>query len=93
MFVDDSLKFCVQHDLMPPFDGCESVFIETECESSSNLIVGNVYRAPGTYLDNFNSFLTHALMQLPKRRSYVILWVTLILICSTVLSISPQMTL
>ena len=38
---------------MSSSDGYECVFIEIERTSSCNLIVGNIYRVPGTHIDNF----------------------------------------
>ena len=38
---------------MPSQDEFEAVFIEIQRHNSSNLIVGNVYRAPGTPLNTF----------------------------------------
>ena len=68
LFVDNSLKFRVRHDIMPSFDGCESVFIEIERDSCCNLIVGNVYRAPGSHLDNFKQNFDLCLNTIAKEK-------------------------
>ena len=61
VFISRRLKFCVHDDLMPSSDSYESVFIENECEFSSNLIVGNVYGTPGSHPENFQQCLDFCL--------------------------------
>ena len=55
MFISDSLKYYPRNDLMTACIDYEAVFIEIEREHASNLIVGNVYRAPNTSVNNLNS--------------------------------------
>ena len=54
MFINNSLNFHIREDLMPSQDDFEAIFIEIQRANASNLIVGNVYRAPGTCLNNFH---------------------------------------
>ena len=52
-FISNSLNFCLRSELMPSQDEFKAVFIWIQRDHASNLIVGNVCRAPGTPLNTF----------------------------------------
>ena len=56
MFINNSLNFHIREDLMSSQDDFEAIFIEIQRANASNLIVGNVYRAPGTCLNFHKCF-------------------------------------
>ena len=53
LFISDRLNFIKRYDLMSSCEDFECVFIELQRDNACNLVVGNVYRAPGTSTDNF----------------------------------------
>ena len=55
MFISNSMNFHIREDLMPSQDDFETVFVEVQRNKARNLIIGIVYRAPGTSSDTFNT--------------------------------------
>ena len=68
MFVHNSLNFRLREDLMPSQADFEAIFMEIQRVDACNLIVGNVYRAPGTSFDNFDSSFDSCLDNITKER-------------------------
>lgn len=66
MFIHDTLKFRTRSDLMISSTDYECIFIEIERSHACNVIVGSVYRAPGTSLDNFLSSFDNCLNLITK---------------------------
>ena len=72
MFVSDSLNFRIREDLMPSCDDYECIFIEIQRDHACNVIVGNVYRAPGTSLVSFLSSLDACLNVVAQEKKTVL---------------------
>ena len=66
MFICNSLNFRIREDLMPSRDDFETVFIEIQRSNACNLIVGNVYRTPGTSTDILYSSFDSCLDKVTK---------------------------
>ena len=68
MFISDSLNFCIRDDLMCSCEDFECIFIEIQHEHgcTCNLIIGNVYRAPSTSVENFNKLFGDCLNFIAK---------------------------
>ena len=68
MFLSDSLNFCIRDDLMCSCEDFECIFIEIQHEHGCNLIIGNVYRAPSTSVENFNKLFGDCLNVIAKEQ-------------------------
>ena len=61
LFISKTLSYRVRNDIMPSSSDYECVFIEIQRAHFRNVIVGIIYRPPGTKLDTFHLNFDHCL--------------------------------
>ena len=72
IFIDKSVEYKTRNDLNKMESYVEALWIEIQRRDKSNLLIGTIYRPPGTDTALFNDYMTYTLSIITKEKKNVV---------------------